>query len=96
MARLFDAWTGDLLVIFDGHARTVRSVHLSGDGAYLLTASYDKTVRLWTTTGHHETTLEGHSGKLLTCSFSRDGKLVHTGGRDNTARRWDVSAHTQF
>jgi WD40 repeat protein len=45
--RLWDAATGQRLQTLRGHENTVSSAVLSPDGRTVLTASWDKTARLW-------------------------------------------------
>ena len=45
--RLWDVKTGECVRIFNGHADTIRTVHWSADQRRLLSASHDRTVRLW-------------------------------------------------
>jgi len=46
--ELYDARTGRLIRKFTGHSSVINSVTASADGRYLLTASGDQTVRIWT------------------------------------------------
>ena len=75
------------------HQDGVRSAQFSPDGTRLVTASKDKTARLW----------DAHTGKALgepmlhqddvgSAQFSPDGTRVVTASEDKTARLWD--AHT--
>ena len=48
--QLWDAKTGQpLLAPFKGHTLSVRSVAFSHDGKFVVSASYDNTIRIWST-----------------------------------------------
>ena len=61
-----------------------------------MTASDDKTARVWDLSGPTpvSTVLAGHTGLVLSASFSPDGRRVVTASNDKTARVWDVSGPT--
>ena len=62
----------------------------SPDGKSVVSASDDKTVRLWdSATGTSLATLKGHSEGVAAVAFSQDGKLVASGSGDKTVRLWD-------
>ena len=57
----------------------------------MLTASYDKTARLWEArTGRPLGIPLEHQDAVLAVAFSPDGRTVLTGSRDKTARLWDA------
>jgi WD40 repeat protein len=57
----------------------------------VLTASYDKTARLWEArTGRPLGIPLEHQDAVLAVAFSPDGRTVLTGSRDKTARLWDA------
>ena len=67
----------------------VSSVRTSPDGTRIVTASSDKTARLWDAeTGRMLQVLEGHGGWVLSAEFSPDGTRIVTASHDRTARLW--------
>lgn len=59
------------------------------DGDYLLTASYDATIKVWAMPSCAPLkTLVGHEGKILAADCSADGKLVVSASWDRTFKLW--------
>jgi WD40 repeat protein len=50
----------------------------SADGSRILTASHDKTARLWDGEGKPLAILKGHKGDLTSAVFSADGGRILT------------------
>ncbi|KAG8706277.1 hypothetical protein FRC09_002492 [Ceratobasidium sp. 395] len=73
----------------------VRSLSYSPDGAYIISGSNDKTIRIWDAhTGQPiGQPLEGHTGSVNSVVYSPDGAYIVSGSDDRTIRIWD--AHTR-
>ena len=65
----------------------MNSAEFSPDGTKVVTASSDKTLRLWNVaTGECEQTLAGHSVTVWSARFSPDGTKVVSASVDKTLR----------
>ncbi len=81
------------LAVFRGHGGPVSSARFSADGKRVLTASDDKTARLWEAeSGKLLASYEGHGGPVYSAQFSPDGKRVLTASDDKTARLWEAES----
>jgi WD40 repeat protein len=75
-----------------GHAGAIVSAVYSPDGKLVVTASSDKTARLWcAATGNCLFVLRGHMHRINSVDFSPDCKLVVTSSSDRTVRIWDAA-----
>ena len=73
------------------HGDRVVSAQFSPDGQRLVTASWDKTARLWEArTGKAIGEPMGHAGWIKCAQFSPDGQRIVTASNDGTARLWDI------
>ncbi|MBA2592259.1 MAG: hypothetical protein H0U97_08375 [Gammaproteobacteria bacterium] len=73
------------------HAGEVASASFSPDGKRVVTASWDKTARVWDAdTGKPVGEPMTHGNMVVSASFSPDGKRVVTASWDKTARVWDA------
>jgi WD40 repeat protein len=70
-----------------GHMALIRSIVFTSDGSQLISASDDKTIRVWdVATGRIVRTIrgeigDGDPGKIYALALSRDGRLLAAGGR---------------
>lgn len=59
------------------------------NGHYLITASYDNSVKLWANlTWQPLRTLEGHDSKVMGLDISPDDKYIATCSYDRTFKLW--------
>ncbi len=80
--------------VMRGHTDAVSSAAFSPDGKRVITASFDRTARVWeASAGRSVAILRGHTGRLRYAAFSPDGKLALTLGDDDPgARLWEAGA----
>ncbi|GMG50044.1 unnamed protein product [Ambrosiozyma monospora] len=68
-----------------GHSHIVSDVALTPDGAFALSASWDKTLRLWRLeTGECAKRFVGHTSDVLSVSFSQNVRQIVSASRDKT------------
>ena len=72
-------------------ATEVDAAHFSPNGDRIVTASHDKSARVWETkSGEPVTGPLMHDGPVWSARFSPDGNKVVTASFDETARMWDA------
>lgn len=86
---------GDCNTLPDLALRQVAKINaaaFSPDGRRILTASADKTARLWdATTGAPVGEPMRHEDEVVAAVFSPDGARIATASKDRTARLWDAA-----
>jgi len=82
-----------LLRELKGHNDQVTTAAFSADGTRIVTASFDRTARVWdAASGEMLLELKGHNGQVTTAAFSVDGARIVTASVDRTARVWDAGS----
>ncbi len=88
VGRLYDLNGTPLAEI--GSKGGAASATFSPDGMKILTASNDKTAKLWDLKGNLLTGFIGHDGFVYTAAFSPDGDRALTSSADNTVKLWNM------
>jgi WD40 repeat protein len=102
VARVHDSENCALIATLVGHEQQILDLSMSPDGTRLVTASGDRTARIWSIpplaaarsgrarVWSSQVTLVGHKAWVRSAEFSPFGVLVLTGSYDRTARVWDA------
>src|SRR5271157_2080865 len=80
-----------LIASFD-HQDAVYAISFSPDGARVLTASWDKTAKLWDAASGKLIAAFAHQGAVNDAAFSPDGTRILTASADKTAKLWDATS----
>ncbi len=83
-----DAVTGAQRSRIETNQRWVNSVSVSADGARVLTAGSDGSVRLWTFTGQPLTKFKAHFGPVTSAAFIAEDR-IQSKGEDGETCLWD-------
>lgn len=73
-----------------GHARLINVVSWSPNGRLLASASFDRNIKLWSSSGKYITTFRGHVGEVYQLCWSSDSRMFVTGSKDSTLKVWDA------
>lgn len=69
----------------------MKSVSFSRQGQQLVTASDDKSVKLWNVEGmKFVLSFTGHTNWVRTAKFSPDERLIVSGSDDKSVKLWDI------
>jgi guanine nucleotide-binding protein subunit beta-2-like 1 protein len=80
-----------------GHNHFVQDVVISSDGQFAISASWDKTLRLWDLNkGQTTFRFVGHTNDVLSVSFSPDNRQIVSGSRDKSIKMWNAIGECKF
>jgi WD40 repeat protein/tRNA A-37 threonylcarbamoyl transferase component Bud32 len=81
------------MLVLRGHGAAVTGVAFAPSGSTIISASADKTVRIWNAgTGELLRTLQGHTGQIQSISVTKDGTKIATRGDDRTIKLWNADS----
>jgi len=80
-----------------GHDHFIQDIAISSDGQYAMSASWDKTLRLWNlSTGQTAVRFVGHEKDVLSVSFSANNRQIVSSSRDKTIKLWNTIGECKF
>jgi len=75
---------------FAGHGSRITDASFSPDGEFIVSTSFDSTIRLWQTDQEKlVTSVQGHTDKVTSLTLSPDGKTLASSGQDGNIILWD-------
>jgi WD40 repeat protein len=92
--HLFGASDGKFLRQLQGHTSGVTALLYHPAGAVLISASKDRTIRLWNPQAGNplRAPLEGHTAWVQGLALARKGTKLFSASADRTVRLWDLGA----
>lgn len=81
--------------ILRGHTDVVSSAVLSPNEDEILSASWDKTIRIWNTKGQCLKILKGHTDIIQSVIYRSDGLQIASASNDKTVRLWNRDGRCQ-
>jgi WD40 repeat protein len=74
------------------HTASVNACVVTPDGRYVVSASFDQTLKVWDlASGRLLTTLEGHTHGVWACAVTPDSRHVISASLDTTLKVWDLA-----
>ncbi|CAG9312953.1 unnamed protein product [Blepharisma stoltei] len=89
--RIWEAWTGNCLIVLRGHDNWVRKLVFHLGGSYLYSCSDDKSIRVWDlkTGGCSKKLLDVHGHFVLCLAVNPRYPLLASGSVDKSIKIWE-------
>ncbi len=76
----------------NGDSGWVNAVAITPDGKQIISASDDKTIKVWDLmSGEEQFTITGHRDWVEAIAITPDGQKLISSSRDNTLKIWDLA-----
>jgi WD40 repeat protein len=88
--KIWDYISKKMVLQLSDHAY-IRNIAITPDGNYAISASWDKTLKMWKLDNgeiHH--ILKGHTDFVECVAITQDGHWAYSGGWDQIIRKWDI------
>lgn len=90
--HLWNAFSGEMISIYDKHVGEVKTVAWSPSGTLIASGGVDYTIHIWQAeTGQRIFVYDVHKGAVNAVVWSSDGKYLASGSNDQTLQIWDTS-----
>ncbi|MDJ0553255.1 MAG: trypsin-like peptidase domain-containing protein [Microcoleaceae cyanobacterium MO_207.B10] len=99
MIYLWNLGNGEAIATWQGHAESVNSVAVTPDEQLVVSASDDKSIKIWKLPQSKNTTeitlvrtLTGHSDVVDTVAIAPNGQILASGSWDGTIKVWNLAS----
>nr|AEE63537.1 unknown [Dendroctonus ponderosae] len=88
---------GYALRSLSGHSQAIQDLALSSNSKYVISASWDSTIRLWDVEkGNTIRTFKGHTSDVNSVALSPDNRQIVSGSRDKTIKLWNTVGECKY
>ena len=96
--RVYRTDNAKLLLKFKAHEELIRGIVWSPDGQQLISASWDKTVKFWSSSTGRQIgqPCTGHTDWIRSLAIASDGSFIATASKDTTIRLWSTKTYQQI
>ena len=93
---LWDLSNGQQIDVLRGHNAKITSVVFSNDGRYMVSSSYDGSVRLWQMDDLNTLPIvfDDHNSWVTSAAFTPDGKYIVSGDKDGNIKLLPIEVST--
>jgi len=91
--NIIKIWQLSGSAVVGGHTSPVSTVALTSDNQYLVSGSYDRTIRIWRLSDNSlSRTLIGHTATISDLVITPDDNFIISGSQDSTIKIWEINS----